>query len=52
MLCKIVNDNDDEGGVCLCCQITWPYLWQPQIVDVQLFMVGQLAIILPPAEFT
>ncbi|XP_076452014.1 neutral ceramidase B-like [Babylonia areolata] len=33
-------------------EITKPYLWQPQIVDVQLFTVGQLAIILPPAEFT
>lgn len=33
-------------------EITWPYLWQPQIVDVQLFRAGQLAIILPPAEFT
>ncbi|KAL8593139.1 hypothetical protein ACOMHN_009794 [Nucella lapillus] len=33
-------------------EISEPYLWQPQIVDVQLFTVGQLAIILPPAEFT
>ncbi|KAK7111468.1 neutral ceramidase B-like [Littorina saxatilis] len=33
-------------------EITKPYLWQPQIVDIQLFRVGQLAIILPPAEFT
>ncbi|KAK7494429.1 hypothetical protein BaRGS_00014321 [Batillaria attramentaria] len=33
-------------------EITFPYLWSPQIVDVQLFRVGQFAIILPPAEFT
>lgn len=33
-------------------EISKPYLWQPQIVDVQLFTIGQLAIILPPAEFT
>lgn len=33
-------------------EISFPYLWQPQIVDVQLFRAGQFAIILPPAEFT
>ncbi|KAK6169103.1 hypothetical protein SNE40_020219 [Patella caerulea] len=33
-------------------EITRPYLWQPTIVDTQIFRIGQLAIIAVPAEFT
>ncbi|XP_060077762.1 uncharacterized protein LOC132557292 [Ylistrum balloti] len=33
-------------------EITFPYAWQPSIVDVQILRIGQLAILGVPAEFT
>ncbi|KAL7274832.1 hypothetical protein RUND412_002263 [Rhizina undulata] len=33
-------------------EMTAPYAWSPNIVDVQLFRVGQLAIIISPGETT
>ncbi|XP_071106095.1 neutral ceramidase B-like [Haliotis cracherodii] len=33
-------------------EISWPYPWQPAIVDVQILRLGQLAIIAVPAEFS
>jgi neutral ceramidase len=33
-------------------QITFPYEWQPHIVDIQILRIGQLIILSVPAEFT
>lgn len=33
-------------------EVTSPYLWTPNVVDVQVFRVGQLAIIVSPGEAT
>ncbi|XP_033739901.1 neutral ceramidase-like isoform X3 [Pecten maximus] len=33
-------------------EISFPYAWQPSIVDVQILRIGQLAILAVPAEFT
>lgn len=33
-------------------EISAPYMWEPEIVDIQLMRVGQLALIAVPAEFT
>lgn len=33
-------------------EITTPYLWTPNVVDVQVFRVGQLVIIVSPGEAT
>ncbi|XP_069125052.1 uncharacterized protein [Argopecten irradians] len=33
-------------------EMTFPYAWQPSIVDVQILRIGQLAILAVPAEFT
>ncbi|CAG2240357.1 ASAH2 [Mytilus edulis] len=33
-------------------EMSSPYMWEPEIVDVQLLRIGQLALIAVPAEFT
>lgn len=33
-------------------EATFPYDWQPKIVNIQMFRVGQLVILLLPGEFT
>ncbi|KAM3523860.1 hypothetical protein MY4038_008013 [Beauveria bassiana] len=33
-------------------EISWPYAWEPNIVDVQMFRVGQIFVILSPSEVT
>ena len=33
-------------------EITFPYPWQPKIIPLQMFAVGQLVIIGVPAEFS
>ncbi|CAG0890551.1 unnamed protein product [Darwinula stevensoni] len=33
-------------------EIGWPYLWQPEIVDTQIGLIGDLAIAAVPGEFT
>ena len=33
-------------------QMTFPYKWQPDIVDIQVYRIGQLAILIVPGEFT
>ncbi|KAH0536274.1 hypothetical protein FGG08_006835 [Glutinoglossum americanum] len=33
-------------------EITWPYLWSPNIVDVQLLRAGQMIFIIGPGEVT
>ncbi|PVD38057.1 hypothetical protein C0Q70_00667 [Pomacea canaliculata] len=33
-------------------EISFPYLWHPQVVDVQLLKLGQFVIIAVPGEFT
>lgn len=38
-------------GYLICLQMTVPYAWSPSIVDLQIFRIGQLAIISVPAEF-
>ncbi|NWR71997.1 ASAH2 ceramidase, partial [Centropus unirufus] len=33
-------------------EMTWPYPWHPDIVDVQIAAIGSLAIVAVPGEFT
>lgn len=33
-------------------EATFPYDWQPKIVNIQMFRMGQLVILLLPGEFT
>jgi len=33
-------------------ELTWPYAWSPNIVDIQLFRVGQMIMIISPSEVT
>jgi len=33
-------------------EIKFPYLWQPRIVDIQVFRLGQLVLLNVPGEFT
>ena len=33
-------------------QMNSPYSWQPNVVDTQLFRIGQLLILAVPGEFT
>ncbi|XP_041379679.1 neutral ceramidase 2-like, partial [Gigantopelta aegis] len=41
-----------QGNCLLILSISFPYLWQTQIIEVQILRLGQLAIIAVPAEFT
>jgi hypothetical protein len=32
--------------------MSWPYMWQPNVVETQLLQIGQLVIATVPGEFT
>ncbi|EGX91687.1 neutral ceramidase precursor [Cordyceps militaris CM01] len=33
-------------------ELSWPYAWEPNTVDIQMFRLGQLFVILSPSEVT